>query len=171
MFNEKFGFLLSFWNFAGVPFTYCYSVVYMAAHPPHYYKFSTPTYVFMFSLLLFVHWVFDSSMAQKSRFRMQLQGTLKVRWTFPQWPWSTLEDPKYLQTEHGNALLIDGWWQFLRKPNYTADLVQSFLWGAIAGFSSPIPYFYFCFFIAVLIHRCGRDFDRCARKYGKDWDK
>lgn len=171
MFHEKWGFMVIFWNFAGVPFTYCYSIVYMAAHPPEYYRFSTPTYIFMFSLLLFAHFVFDSSMAQKSRFRMQLQGTLKVRWSFPQWPWSTLKDPRYLQTEHGNALLIDGWWQFLRKPNYTADWTQAFLWGAIAGTRSVIPYYYSLFFLAVLTHRCGRDFERCARKYGKDWEK
>jgi hypothetical protein len=23
----------------------------------------------------------------------------------------------------------------------------------------------------MIIHRCGRDFERCARKYGKDWDE
>ena len=171
MFYEKWGFMVIFWNFAGVPFTYCYSIVYMASHDPETYRFSTATYIFMYALLIFVHFVFDSSMAQKSRFRMQLQGTLKVRWSFPQWPWSTLENPRYLQTEHGNALLIDGWWQFLRKPNYTADWIQSFLWGAIAGTHSIIPYYYSVFFLAVLTHRCGRDFDRCARKYGKDWDK
>ncbi|PWN36771.1 putative ERG4-sterol C-24 reductase [Meira miltonrushii] len=171
MFHEKWGFMVIFWNFAGVPFTYCYSIVYMAAHPPHYYRFSTPTYIAMYSLLIFVHWVFDSSMAQKSRFRMQLQGTLKIRNAFPQWPWSTLSDPRYLQTEHGNALLIDGWWQYLRKPNYSADWTQSFLWGACAGTRSIIPYYYALFFLAVLTHRCGRDFERCARKYGKDWEK
>lgn len=171
MFHEKWGFMVIFWNFAGVPFTYCYSIVFMAAHPPHYYRFSTPTYIAMFSLLIFVHWVFDSSMAQKSRFRMQLQGTLKVRYTFPQWPWSTLADPRYLQTEHGNALLIDGWWQYLRKPNYSADWIQSFLWGACAGQRSVIPYFYCLFFFAVLTHRCGRDFERCERKYKQDWEK
>ncbi len=32
MFHEKWGFMVIFWNFAGVPFTYCYSIVYMAAH-------------------------------------------------------------------------------------------------------------------------------------------
>lgn len=171
MFYEKWGWMVIFWNFAGVPFTYCYSIVYMATHDPETYRFSTPTYIFMYALLLFAHFVFDSSMAQKSRFRMQLQGTLQVRWSFPQWPWSTLKNPRYLQTEHGNALLIDGWWQFLRKPNYTADWTQAFLWGAIAGTHSVIPYYYSVFFLAVLTHRCGRDFERCARKYGKDWDK
>jgi len=167
MFHEKWGFMVIFWNFAGVPFTYCYSIVYMARTNPEAYRFSTLTYVFMYALLLFAHFVFDSSMAQKSRFRMQLQGTLKVRWTFPQWPWSTLKDPRYLQTEHGNALLIDGWWQFLRKPNYTADWIQSFLWGAIAGSGSVIPYYYSVFFLAVLTHRCGRDLERRGARRGR----
>jgi hypothetical protein len=37
---------------------------------------------------------------------------------------------------------------------------MSFLWGAIVGTASPIPYWYSIFFITVLIHRCGRDFER-----------
>lgn len=39
---------------------------------------------------------------------------------------------------------------------------MSFLWGAIVGTASPIPYFYSLFFITVLVHRCGRDFERCV---------
>ncbi|CAD6893802.1 unnamed protein product [Tilletia laevis] len=171
MFHEKWGWMVIFWNFSGVPFTYCYSIVYMAAHPPHVYRFSLPAYCLLFGALITAHWIFDSSMAQKSRFRMMLQGSYKVRWSFPQWPWSTLPNPRYLQTQHGNALLIDGWWQFLRKPNYTADLVQSFSWGVCAGFGSIIPYYYFAFFLFVLTHRCGRDDERCAIKYGEDWEK
>lgn len=172
MFYEKAGFLVSYWNLAGVPFTYCYSIVYMSQHDPATYRFSTLGYVALYGTLLFVHWVFDSSMAQKSRFRILLQkGNVATRFSFPQWPWSTIKEPVYLQTEHGNALLIDGWWAYLRKPNYTADWIQSFTWGACAGTGSLIPYFYAAFFLTVLTHRCGRDFDRCARKYGKDWDK
>lgn len=68
---------------------------------------------------------------------------------------------------------------------------MSFTWGAIVGFATPIPYFYAVFFITVLIHRCGRDFERyinlpygcmklplmslpayrCSVKYGKDWER
>lgn len=44
--------------------------------------------------------------------------------------------------------------------NYVADWTMSFTWGAVIGFASPIPYFYSVFFIVVLIHRCGRDFER-----------
>lgn len=52
-----------------------------------------------------------------------------------------------------------------------SDWIQSFLWGACAGTRSFIPYFYCLFFLAVLTHRCGRDFERCGRKYKQDWDK
>lgn len=39
---------------------------------------------------------------------------------------------------------------------------MSFTWGAVVGLATPIPYFYSVFFITVLIHRCGRDFERCV---------
>lgn len=110
-------------------------------------------------------------MSQKSRFRMQMQGTFQYRWTFPQLPWGTLENPQYIQTEHGNRLLVSGWWKYARKPNYSADWIQSLTWGLCIGTASPIPYFYPMFFLAVLVHRCGRDFERCELKYGKDWEK
>lgn len=78
----------------------------------------------------------DTSMSQKSRFKMQTQGNFKYRWTFPQLPWGTVKNPTYIQTAHGyfhftvintpriqpnsttrsNRLLTNGWWQFSRKP-------------------------------------------------------
>ena len=89
-----------------------------------------------------------------------------------------------------NRLLIDGWWAYSRKPNYVADWVMSLTWGLCIGTASPIPYFYSVFFIAVLTHRVGRDFERkvflwrersvaytaskfsrCAAKYGEDWER
>ncbi|KAG9092778.1 C-24(28) sterol reductase [Ceratobasidium sp. UAMH 11750] len=171
MFHEKWGFMIIFWNFAGVPFTYCYSIVYMASHDPSMYRFSTPTYVALYCTLLTAYYIFDTSMSQKSRFKMQMQGTYEPRWTFPQLLWSTIENPTYIQTAHGNKLLTSGWWQFARKPNYSADCVQSLTWGLCVGLCSPIPYFYSLFFFTVLVHRCGRDFERCEKKYGKDWEE
>ncbi|KAI0035299.1 ERG4/ERG24 ergosterol biosynthesis protein [Vararia minispora EC-137] len=165
MFHEKWGFLVIFWNFAGVPFTYAYSVVYMASHDPSKYQFSTPTYVALFTTLLTAYYM------RKSRFKMQTQGIFKYRWTFPQLPWGTINNPEYIQTAHGNRLLTSGWWRYSRKPNYVADWIQSLTWGLVIGTASPIPYFYSVFFIVVLIHRCSRDFERCALKYGKDWER
>jgi Delta24(24(1))-sterol reductase len=145
-------------------------------------------------------------MSQKSRFKMQGQGVFTYRKTFPQLPYGTIKNPEFIQTKHGlvsifsssesgsdlsvsNKLLTSGWWRYCRKPNYTADFTMSFLWGAIVGTASPIPYFYPVFFITVLVHRCGRDFERyvacaktkstplltyhcrCAVKYGDDWKR
>lgn len=39
----------------------------------------------------------------------------------------------------------------------------------MCGFDSFIPYFYFVFFLAMIVHRAHRDQQRCASKYGKDW--
>ncbi|KAH9027934.1 ERG4/ERG24 ergosterol biosynthesis protein [Lactarius hengduanensis] len=171
MFHEKWGFMVIFWNFAGVPFTYVYSVVYMASHEPEKYQFSTRTYIALFATLLTAYYIWDTSMSQKSRFKMQTQGIYSYRWTFPQLPWGTVKNPTYIQTAHGNRLLTNGWWQFSRKPNYVADWTMSFTWGLVVGAASPIPYFYSVFFITVLIHRTTRDFERCALKYGKDWER
>jgi delta24(24(1))-sterol reductase len=41
---------------------------------------------------------------------------------------------------------------------------MSFCWGAVIGTATPIPYFYSVFFITVLVHRVGRDFERCAHR-------
>ena len=76
MFHEKWGFMVIFWNFAGVPFvslwnhfwsrnysdtivtqTYVYSVVYMASHEPEKYKFSNSTYIALFATLLTAYYV------------------------------------------------------------------------------------------------------------------
>jgi len=171
MYHEKWGFMVIFWNLAGVPFSYIYSVVYMASHDPENYRFSTATYYILFGTILTAYYIWDTCMAQKSHFKMQTQGIYKHRKTFPQLPWNTVQKPTFIQTKHGNRLLTSGWWAYSRKPNYVADWVMSFTWGACIGTASIIPYFYSVFFITVLIHRCSRDFERCSRKYGEDWDR
>lgn len=66
---------------------------------------------------------------------------------------------------YSNRLLTSGLWAYSRKPNYVADWIMSFLWGAIVGTATPIPYFYSIFFITVLTHRCGRDFERLVTPF------
>ncbi|KAF8202267.1 ergosterol biosynthesis ERG4/ERG24 [Pholiota molesta] len=158
MFHEKWGFMVIFWNFSGVPFSYVYSVVYMASHDPETYRFTTAGYVFIYTVLCTAYYIWDTAMAQKSHFKMQTQGITKFRKTFPQLPGA-------------NRLLTSGWWAYSRKPNYVADWTMSLTWGAIIGTTTIIPYFYSMFFITVLLHRCTRDFERCSIKYGKDWDR
>lgn len=168
------GFMLMFWNMAGVPFTYCMSSVYLMKYEQSTgltISHSLPYTIFLFTLLLVGYYVFDTGNSQKNRFRMEQNGSFMTRNAFPQLPWGHIKNPSYIRTEHGNLLLTSGWWGIARKPHYTADLMMSISWGLITGFGSFLPYFYFCFFVCVLTHRVSRDMERCAKKYGKDWDR
>ncbi|CAG8652622.1 14307_t:CDS:2 [Ambispora leptoticha] len=174
MIYEKFGFMLIFWNFAGVPFTYCYSTLYLhfasidnGAPLQH----SLPWTIFCYTLLLTGYYIWDTANSQKNRFRMSVNGSHIPRNTFPQLPWGTLKNPTYIRTKHGNLLLTGGWWGIARKAHYTADLMMAFAWGFITGFETAITYFYPVFFVIVLIHRVRRDLERCSKKYGKDWEE
>lgn len=168
IFHERWGWMLIFWNFAGVPFVYTFQSFYILKN--------NPQYPFIYTLLLFVilfiaYYIWDTSQSQKNRFRMQLRGTYVKRNTFPQLPWGTLQSPRYLQTKQGDALLIDGWWRYSRKIHYTADTLMALTWALNCGFGGILPYFYPLFFIAMITHRYHRDSKRCAAKYGKDWDR
>ncbi|KAK4518736.1 uncharacterized protein ATC70_008958 [Mucor velutinosus] len=174
MFYEKDGFMLIFWNMAGVPFTYGYSSIYLMKYElttgetiTHSWAYTIGIYI----MLLAAYYVFDTGNSQKNRFRMEQNGSFIDRKAFPQLPWGRIKNPTYVKTQNGNLLLTSGWWGIVRKPHYTADMFQSLSWGLICGFGSFLPYFYFCFFFLVLTHRVSRDMERCSKKYGKDWEE
>jgi delta24(24(1))-sterol reductase len=173
IFYEKWGYMLIFWNFAGVPFSYCYSTLYLlnrsiTNEPVQHSTFYMTT---LFVTLLAAYYVWDTANSQKNRFRMQQRGTYVERNTFPQLRWGTIKNPTFVQTKHGNKLLTGGWWGVARKIHYTADLIMALSWGLVTGFDSYIPYFYVTFFTVVLIHRVGRDHIHCKGKYGADFDE
>lgn len=169
MFYEKYGWMLCFWNFSGVPFVYCIQSFYIYKNTLKIQL--SPMYMtFLFVTLAFAYYVWDTSQSQRNRFRMSKNGSYKPRNTFPQLPWGTLEKPEYLTTKAGSELLIDGWWRYARKIHYTADIYMALSWGLACGFGSFIPYFYVVFFTSMIIHRALRDIDRCQRKYGNDWN-
>ncbi|KAH9449575.1 hypothetical protein MJO28_010699 [Puccinia striiformis f. sp. tritici] len=172
---EKWGWLLSFWNFAGVAFTYCHSVIYITNQPVSKYQFSNYSYVALYLTYTLAYYVFDTSNSQKARFKMendsQSQITSRI-YGFPQLSYGTLKNPKVLIVEKSDRkLLIDGWWAVCRHPNYTADFIQALCWAVCSGTGSFIPYFYPAFFLVMILHRCTRNFERCAKKYGKSWDE
>jgi delta24(24(1))-sterol reductase len=100
-----------------------------------------------------------------------MKGTYVKRYTFPQLPWGVLKNPKFMKTEAGGTLLLDGWWQYARKIHYTADIVMATIWGLSCGFGGILPYYYPIFFFFMIKHRSERDFDRCSQKYKKDWEE
>ncbi|RPA99985.1 hypothetical protein L873DRAFT_1789213 [Choiromyces venosus 120613-1] len=171
MSHEKWGYMLIFWNMAGVPLTYCHGVLYLVKHKPSDYQWPAGVNVSLYVLLLCAYYVFDTSNSQKNRFRQMEKGTLVVRNAFPQLPWQTLKNPKFIKCKNGGTLLTSGWYGLARKVHYTADFCQLTSWGLICGFASPLPWFLPAFFMTMILHRAWRDTERCARKYGADWEE
>ena len=108
MSTEKFGFMLIFWNMAGVPFTYGHATLFLVNHHPSEYRWPIAYNIAVYALLLGSYYIWDTTNSQKNRFRQQLSGTPVLRKTFPQLPWQTVTNPKILHTKAG-PLLADGW--------------------------------------------------------------
>lgn len=165
MFHENFGWMLNFWNICGVPFLYCFQSLYILKNQATIStQLSTPFMIFNYLLLLVAYYMFDTANGQKAFIKIPIR-----RNTFPQLPWAQLEEPiKYIVTPKGK-LLVDGWYAFGRKIQYSGDILMALSWGLACGFSSPLPYFYCFFFTSMICHRQWRDEIRCSEKYGKYW--
>lgn len=166
MFHERFGWMLNFWNTSGVPFLYCFQSFYILQHGKELEsQLSVPYISFVYALLVLGYYVFDSANSQKATVKMP---GIK-RNTFPLVPWRTLPTPvRFLETPKGK-LLVDGYYAFVRKLQYTGDLMMALSWGLACGFGSSMPYFYFTFFFCMILHRQSRDEARCHAKYGEFW--
>ncbi|KAI9684706.1 MAG: C-24(28) sterol reductase [Trizodia sp. TS-e1964] len=171
IYYEKWGFMLIFWNLAGVPLSYCHCTIYLANHAPSVYHWNPYALTALYLTYLFVYWIWDTTNSQKNRFRQQERGTLTLRKAFPQLPWQTVENPEFIKTDTGDSILVDGWYGYARKIHYTCDLFFALSWGAVTGFSSPFPWFYPLFFAAMISHRALRDVQRCEAKYGEAWQE
>jgi delta24(24(1))-sterol reductase len=169
IFHEKWGWMLIFWNLAGVPYVYCFNSFYILERGP--IRHSNLFIIGLFVLLAGAYYVWDTSQSQKNRFRMQLRGSYVRRRTFPQLPWGTLRDPEYLRTSDGGTLLVDGWWRYARKIHYSADILMALSWALACGFGGALPYLYPLFFFVMIMHRAERDEKRCRAKYGADWER
>lgn len=169
MYQEKLGFLLIFWNMAGVPMSYCHCTLYLANHDPSTYAWNKYALTALFVAYLFVYWVWDTANGQKNSFRMMERGTFVKRKTFPQLPWQEVYNPKAIETETGDRILADGWYGIARKIHYTCDMFFALSWGLITGFDSPLPWFYPVFFCVMIGHRAIRDITRCRKNYGNAW--
>ncbi|RAK99546.1 c-24(28) sterol reductase [Aspergillus ibericus CBS 121593] len=169
MYYEKWGFMLIFWNLAGVPMSYCHCTLYLANHDPATYKWNPMALGLLFIMYLFAYWVWDTCNSQKNIFRAQERGKPVNRKTFPQLPWRSVKNPVSIKTKTGDSILCDGWYGMARKVHYSCDWFFALSWGLITGFNSPFPWFYSWFFTVMIIHRAHRDIERCRERYGEAW--
>jgi protein-S-isoprenylcysteine O-methyltransferase Ste14 len=171
MYFEKWGFMLIFWNMAGVPLSYCHCTIYLANHAPSVYSWSKPALILFYTSYIFVYWVWDTCNSQKNMFRARSRGSALDRKTFPQLPYKEVKNPVTIPTQTGDDLLCDGWYGKARKIHYGCDAYFASMWGLICGFYSPFPWFYASFFVPMIIHRAMRDVHRCREKYGEAWEE
>ncbi|EEH45932.1 uncharacterized protein PADG_02082 [Paracoccidioides brasiliensis Pb18] len=169
MYYEKWGFMLIFWNLAGVPLSYCHCTIYLANNHPDTYRWNRYALAALYIVYLFVYWIWDTTNSQKNRFRQQREGCMILRNTFPQLPWQTLKNPRTITSKEGYTILVDGWYGYARKIHYTCDMFFALAWGLVTGFNSPFPWFYPVFFACMIFHRSLRDIQRCRAKYGEAW--
>ncbi|KAL9586613.1 MAG: hypothetical protein Q9212_000808 [Teloschistes hypoglaucus] len=189
MYHEKWGFMLIFWNFAGVPLTYCHATLFLSNHAPSVYHWSRPGLIAFYAAYLFVYWIWDTCNSQKNRFKQEERGTAMERTSVPQLPWQTVKNPHVIRTQAGESILADGWCMvplsprfwcveiligtdgYARKMHYTADMYFALSWAFITGFHSPLPWFYPVFFAIMISHRAYRDIQKCEAKYGEAWQE
>ncbi|KAI9375132.1 C-24(28) sterol reductase [Aspergillus egyptiacus] len=171
IYHEKWGFMLIFWNLAGVPMSYCHCTLYLAYTDPAVYRKSPWVLIPWTMAYLFVYWVWDTTNSQKNIFRAEERGENPGdRKTFPQLPWRRIRNPRTIRTNDGSGVILcDGWYGICRKIHYTCDWFFAFSWGLITGFDSPFPWFYSVFFTVMIVHRARRDIRRCRERYGEAW--
>ncbi|KAF2110181.1 ergosterol biosynthesis ERG4/ERG24 family-domain-containing protein [Lophiotrema nucula] len=169
MYYEKLGFMLIFWNMAGVPLSYCHCILYIASHHPEEYHWPTWFIGGLIVAYLCVYYVWDTCNSQKNQFRQEERGITEERTTFPYFKYGRIANPTTIETKHGNKIFADGWYAKARKIHYTCDLFFALSWGLITGFSSPFPWFYPLFFSCMIIHRTIRDDEKCQERYGEAW--
>jgi len=169
--TERFGWMLCWWNLAGVPLLYCYQSLFLARYAASGLVLPSPValyYAVLVGALLIAYWIWDEANYHKCYFKMEQRGEVIRRNLFP--TFRHVKDAKYIKCDSG-VLLIDGWYAHARKIHYTADLVMALIWGLACGFGSLMPYVYFGFFFVMITHRASRDEARCREKYGDTWAK
>ncbi|EEH51851.1 uncharacterized protein MICPUCDRAFT_45028 [Micromonas pusilla CCMP1545] len=188
IFHEKWGWMLIFWNLAGVPFLYSANAFFIAHASAAadaawgddvtdvYEPLSILASLSVLFVLLVAYYVWDTAQSQRTRFRMQRQGTYVPRGAlaFPSLPWGMLTDPTFIETRVGSPLLTSGWIGRANKIHYTADFIMATCWALSCGVTPwfrALPWTYPTFFGFMIAHRAGRDERRCAEKYGEDWTR
>lgn len=185
--TDGFGVMLSFGDIVWVPYIYTMQARYLATHPVSLGPLGLAAMVLLLSLGFFI---FRSANSQKNAFRTNPQDPSVSHLKYIE----TKTGSKLLITgwwgiaRHINYLgdWIQAWpyslptgmagYQILSAgTNAEGAFVMAdgreVVHGEARGWGIAFTYFYILYFAVLLIHRDGRDDEKCRRKYGEDWQK
>lgn len=163
--HDRAGYYICWGCLVWVPGVYTSPALYLVNHPNHL-SIILSIGIFALGTASILANYFADRQRQKVR---ATHGLCKVWGKTP-----TLVVANYT-TEKGeakqNLLLASGWWGIARHFHYIPEILGAFFWSVPALFDNFFPYFYVIFLIILLAHRAYRDDERCAAKYGQDWDR
>ncbi len=162
--HDRAGYYICWGCLVWVPSIYTFSTLYLVTHPN---QLGWPLAFLLFlvgSVCIAINYLAD----RQRQLVRATQGKCLV------WGKAPLFTIANYTTESGqqkqNLLLTSGWWGVARHFHYVPEILAAFCWTVPALFGHFIPYFYVCFLTILLFNRALRDDQRCANKYGKDWD-
>jgi 7-dehydrocholesterol reductase len=163
--HDRAGFYICWGVLVWLPSVYTSSTLYLVDHPNH---LGRPLALGIFALGVVAILANYAADAQRQRVRAT-QGACRIFGKAPVLIAAPYTTPKGERVE--GILLASGFWGVSRHFHYLPELLAAFLWTAPALFFDALPYFYFAFLTALLVHRSVRDDKRCAAKYGAAWEE
>lgn len=163
--HDRAGFYICWGCMVWVPCIYTSPSMYLVLHPINLSIGWAALFLILGSISIIINFLAD----EQRLLTRATNGICKI------WGKKPITLVAHYKTEEGEAkqsiLLASGWWGVARHFHYIPELAGTFFWSVPALFSNFSPYFYVCFLTILLLDRAFRDDQRCARKYGKDWDK
>ncbi|RDW59118.1 hypothetical protein BP5796_12042 [Coleophoma crateriformis] len=163
--HDHFGFYLGWGSIVWLPAMYTIQSQYLAYNPV---TLSTPGTLIILGMGLGGYAMFRSVNSQKDIVR-RTKGNCKI-WGRQ----AKVLKCSYITADgkkHESLLLHSGWWGFSRHANYLGDLILSYSTCAACGTDHVLPWFYAIYMTILLLHRCIRGEERCAEKYGEQWEE
>ena len=193
---DGFGFMLAFGDIAWLPFVYSLQARYLAVYPV---RLGLTGIAGILAIQGVGYYIFRSANNEKNRFRTNpddpkvahleyLQTASGSKLLVTGW-WGTARHINYLgdwimSWSYCMPTAIAGYVVQYSSPAsgtgrspanggifggepVRAEIVQ----GEARGWGMVITYFYVLYFAVLLIHREMRDEEKCAKKYGKDWEE
>jgi 7-dehydrocholesterol reductase len=162
--HDRAGYYICWGCLVWVPGIYTSPSLYLVHHPNALGSFWAITIFILGTLCILINYMAD----RQRQLVRSTQGRCVI------WGKAPLLTHARYTTERGekkeNLLLASGWWGVARHFHYVPEVLGAFFWSVPALFHNFLPYFYVVFLTVLLIDRAFRDDQRCANKYGEDWE-